>query len=206
MQMVYIYLVENCFDCPNKVYVGKTKSSRKADHKRKFGYNIIYTVIDEITNVNWKIIESMWIHQFKAWGFDVQNKNDGGGGPLRRTDESIKNQIAKQVGKKHRKETCDKRSQSMKQIWSSRVNYVGYNKGKILSNETKQKMSKSSPKIRPYQYKPVLQFDLNNNLIKEHNSITEACFYVNKPNRQGDITLVCKGKQKTAFGYFWKYK
>ena len=45
--MVYIYLVENCYNDPNKVYIGKTKSSRKSDHKRKFGDKIVYTVIDE---------------------------------------------------------------------------------------------------------------------------------------------------------------
>jgi len=209
--MVYIYLVENCFENPNKVYVGKTKSpkNRKIDHKIKFGKNIIYSIIDEINTFDkkiWEPIESYWIEQFKQWGFEIQNKNNGGGGPSYRTEESIKAQIQKQKGKKHSKETCNKRSQSMKQIWSTKINYVGHNKGKILSKETKDKMSKSSPKIRPYSYKPIIQYDLKGNIIKEHNSVTEACLSVNKPNRQGDITSVCRGNQKTAFGYFWQYK
>ena len=36
--------------------------------------------------------------------------------------------------------------------------------------------------------------------------MTEACLYINKPNRQEDITSCCQGKQPTAFGYKWKYK
>jgi hypothetical protein len=44
------------------------------------------------------------------------------------------------------------------------------------------------------------------NKINEFNSITEACLSLNKPGRAGDITAACQGKQKTAFGYIWKYK
>ena len=36
--------------------------------------------------------------------------------------------------------------------------------------------------------------------------MTEACLELNKPGRVGDITAVCIGKQKTAFGFKWKYK
>jgi len=91
-----IYLVENCYDDPNKVYIGKTKNCRKNDHKQKYGKQIIYTIIDEINSDNkkdWTPIESYWIEQFKAWGFYVLNQNTGGGGPTYRTKEFIDNQI-----------------------------------------------------------------------------------------------------------------
>jgi hypothetical protein len=52
----------------------------------------------------------------------------------------------------------------------------------------------------------VIQLDLNNNVIKEWNSVTEAFKSLNKTNGVGNIHLCCKGKYKTAHGYKWKYK
>lgn len=50
------------------------------------------------------------------------------------------------------------------------------------------------------------QYDLNDNFICKYNSIKEACEAINKSVKQGsNITLCCKGKIKTAFGYKWKY-
>jgi len=81
--MTKIYLVENCYGDSNKVYIGKTKNSRYSSHKKKFGKNITYTIIDEVNTLNsknWKPLESFWIEQFKQWGFILMNKNKGGGG------------------------------------------------------------------------------------------------------------------------------
>lgn len=52
--------------------------------------------------------------------------------------------------------------------------------------------------------KPVLQYDLEGNLIKEWPSLNEV-------ERQlgcnhSHITTVCKGERKTAGGFIWKYK
>jgi hypothetical protein len=82
--MTKIYVVGNCFGCPNKVYIGKTTNSRYNAHKRTFGEYITYTVIDEIDTMEqtyWKPLESYWIEQFRHWGFLVMNKNNGGSGP-----------------------------------------------------------------------------------------------------------------------------
>ena len=52
--------------------------------------------------------------------------------------------------------------------------------------------------------KPVLQFDLDNNLISEYPSINEVQrqlgFF------QNNIVKCCKGKSKQAYGFIWKYK
>lgn len=54
------------------------------------------------------------------------------------------------------------------------------------------------------QSKAVLQFSLNGEYIAEYYSATEAG---RKNNcRQGGISECCNGKQKTAYGYIWKYK
>jgi hypothetical protein len=80
-----IYLVEKCYGDSNKVYIGKTISSREAAHKITYGSNIIYSIIDEINSINrkdWELLETYWIQQFTAWGFDVVNKRKKGGGGL----------------------------------------------------------------------------------------------------------------------------
>ena len=51
--------------------------------------------------------------------------------------------------------------------------------------------------------KPVLQYDLNGNLIKEWKSINECG---RNGFNQGDICKCCNGKRKTAKGFIWKYK
>lgn len=55
------------------------------------------------------------------------------------------------------------------------------------------------------KHKKVQQFDLNGNFIKEFNSCREAAKNINAPYHVG-ISACCIGKQKTAYGYKWKYK
>lgn len=52
--------------------------------------------------------------------------------------------------------------------------------------------------------KTVLQYDLQDNLIKEFPSIMQA--HRELGFSQGNINKCCKGKRKTAYGYKWKYK
>ena len=52
--------------------------------------------------------------------------------------------------------------------------------------------------------KPVLQFDLNDNLIKEFPSLMQV--YRELGFSFQYISACCKGKYKTAYGYKWKYK
>jgi predicted Zn-dependent protease len=58
--------------------------------------------------------------------------------------------------------------------------------------------------IKPTNIKSVLQYDLNMNLIKEWNDITQASKELNIYN--SNISMCCKGKLKTTGGYIWKYK
>lgn len=52
--------------------------------------------------------------------------------------------------------------------------------------------------------KTVLQYDLQDNLIKEFPSIMQA--HRELGFSQGNINKCCKGKRKTAYGYKWRYK
>ena len=89
--MTKIYLIENCYGDPNKVYIGKTKNSRYSPHKRKFGEDIVYSYIDSIDSFDskdWKPLEQFWIEQFRQWGFSIMNLNSGGGGCSFHTEEN----------------------------------------------------------------------------------------------------------------------
>jgi hypothetical protein len=100
--MTKIYLVENCYNDPNKVYIGKTKNNRESNHRKKFGEQIKYTYIDEINSLDrkdWEPLESYWIEQFRQWGFEVVNvRKKGGSGPEYYTEE-IKLKISKSNSK-----------------------------------------------------------------------------------------------------------
>lgn len=63
-----------------------------------------------------------------------------------------------------------------------------------------------------YQYdkehdncKKVMQFDLEGNFIAEYVSLSSAARAVNLAS-YSNISRVCKGEQKTACGYVWKFK
>ena len=50
----------------------------------------------------------------------------------------------------------------------------------------------------------VVQMDLDGNVIKEFESVTDAAIALNC--ERGNIRACCKGRQKTAKGYKWIYK
>jgi group I intron endonuclease len=69
------------------------------------------------------------------------------------------------------------------------------------TKQHKQNISNSN-KGKTRNNKPILQYDLNDNFIKEWISRTEAKNWL----KSGDIAGCLSGKQKQAGGYIWKYK
>jgi len=76
------------------------------------------------------------------------------------------------------------------------------NQSIILKNKPKPKG------FGKHRYKAILQLDKNNNIIKEYNSIREACsqFGENVTKIESNIGSCVNNKQKTAYGYVWKFK
>ena len=121
--MVKIYVLEK-----NSIpfYIGKAKNTirRKHSHIRTYGSDIQLHVIDEVED--WKYWECYWIEQFKQWGFKLENKNNGGGGPSSYTEEQ------KQKMRKPRIEgTGEKISKTLKER----------NHSQYYTEEVRQKMS-----------------------------------------------------------------
>lgn len=185
MNTTYIYLIENCYGDPNKVYIGKTKNpkSRKIDHKRKYGEKIEYTIIDQIESLSkksWEPLETYWIQQFTCWGFNILNiKKIGGSGSEYLTNE-----------------TRDKISKALK---GRKVTWVCNKlKGYKYTGDQKQNLIKGKQKCFE-------QYDLQGNFIKEWISTqSDIARFFNKDVGSLSAHLACK--QKTALGYIWKIK
>ena len=208
-------------------YIGKTTDPirRKNSHKRKYGKNISFIIIDEIKSYKrkeWGPLESYWINQYKQWGFLLENRNPGGGGPEYKTPEQ----------KQKTSQNLDYNKRSIKfykpilqydstgkfiKEWKS-VKSVGLFfdiKPSCISKSCNGKY-KSCGFIWKWKnnndndfdgynkcYKnPVIQYSLNNKIIKEYQSPSEA---IGQTNIKG-ILNVLNGWAKTAGGYKWKYK
>lgn len=200
-ELTKIYIVTNCYGNNNDVYIGKTKNSRKADHKFKFGPQIEYSEIDEIYSQDirdWKPLETYWINQFKSWGFNVLNENEGGGGPTHHKESSkkligekvskkLKNRISPMKNKHHTEQTKNLQSEKNKGKLKGRISP---RKNVILSEETKGKMSKKVAQINPE----------TNQVVKIWDSIKQAMYSLNAKG----ISNVVNGRAKTCVGFYWK--
>lgn len=225
-QITKIYLVTNCYGDPNKVYIGKTKNSRYNRHKSIFGKQITYDYIDEVESLlskDWKPLECFWIEQFRSFGFDIQNINNGGNGMDFVSDE-IKLKIShNKLGKgiipvlqydlkgNFIQEWPSIRTASFKINNSKGGDITGCCKGKLKTAYGFIWRYKNKPLTKNYKHvpnghsKPIIQYDLENKYIKEWNSTTQAHKEIPYFNIV-TILKCCKGKLRTSGGYKWKFK
>ena len=132
---IYIYYLHKGDNIP--FYIGKTINlkSRLTEHKIKRNNNLIeLNVIEEVNKNGWKFWECYWIEQFISWGFTLENKNKGGGGPSKVTEKVKKIISQANKGRKHSVE--GRLSRSKKLI------------GRKLSKKTREKISKNKTGIR----------------------------------------------------------
>lgn len=222
MNKTKIYLVTNCYGDPNKVYIGKEKFPKKGNireyyHKKQFGENIISTYIDEINSIekkDWKFLECFWIEQFRQWGFELQNKNIGGGGPSFLKQES-KNKISKAnkgnkfaLGNKQTKKTREKISKALK--GKSKPEGFGNLMREVRLGIPKPKGFKEnlSKKLKgrknTWNSRIIIQMDIDGNFIKEWENMTLAGNLTN--SNPSSISKVCRGFLKSTNGFKWKFK
>ncbi len=172
------------------IYVGRSKNIkvRLANHKRKFGKNVKIEIIDEVSEIEWMFWEKFYISLFKSWGFDLKNKNNGGGGPT----------------------TCIFSPERNIKIGLANKGRSLPTKGVPFSDEHKYKikLTRSFLKERksPWLYKPVIQYDMEWNYIKEWPSQIEAFKSFDRKSKGDGIGSCCRGEQPSAYGYKWKFK
>lgn len=180
------------------------KKAKETNYKLNYNYNWINKelsegyeiIIEELDSVNfqenesWEWLEQYWISQIKIWGFNITNLTDGGDGN--------KNQHFS-------KETIQKRAEKLRGIprdLETRRKISESHKGKILSEETKNKVSNS---IKELQGRKILQYDLDGNKIKEWDCIVDAAKQLNID--KANIGHCCSHKENhnSAGGFIWRY-
>jgi group I intron endonuclease len=121
MDSIYIYTLSD--PITNQIrYVGKTQNlnerfrshvNAKKSNKHKVnwinklknnGFLPVIEVLDVVSRDSWELAEKYWIQQMKAWGFNLLNATDGGGGI-----DSFS----------HSEESKTKISQASKKMWSN---------------------------------------------------------------------------------------
>lgn len=126
----------------------------------------------------------------------------------KRSLESIEKGANKNRGSKRTEETKNKMSQSLKgRIFSNehKKRISESRKGIKLSKEVcdKMSMSRKGRLSSKYNPTPVLQYDLNDNFIKEWLDLYELS---QNGFHSSNVSRACKDFKRTAFGFKWKFK
>jgi hypothetical protein len=197
---IQIYFLHKGDNIP--FYIGETSlplKSRLSHHKRKLGKDILIEQLDVVSLDSWRFWESWYIELFKSWGFNLTNKNKGGGGSdkgiSKHTPESKLKIGVSRIGKTLTKETKLKQSKSNTGISRNKGNNFAL--GYIRSEQSKNNIGKNLQK-------PILQCNLQNEFIQEFESVNKVKEYL---NTKSTVIYQClKGKRENAYGYVWKYK
>jgi group I intron endonuclease len=211
----YIYLVKNQ---QNKiVYVGQQIGTKSLDEYKGSGlllnraYNkygkdyfkqeiVEYCNMDELNDK-----EKLYIKQYNTkfpHGYNLTEGGDGMKG-YKYNDNQKQNISNAKNGQKYPKEHGEKIRQSKLGIKRDQ---------KTIDKIIQTKASKHNIQLnldlkgqhRSNSQKTILQYDLQNNLLNEFQSAQEAGRCIGKSGNQ--IADCASGRQKTAYGFIWKYK
>lgn len=169
---------------PEDRYTNHFNSARdKNTHKRnwinsvrKDGLRPELIIIDEVPKSEWVYWEKFYISLFKTWGFSLLNYTEGGDGSTFGNSGSWKK------------------------------GNIPYNKGVPCSEETKQKIKdKLTGRSNIKSYKPIIQYDLEYNLLKRYKCVKDAIDESGGFFSAGKISNCLTGKRKHHRGFLWKY-
>jgi len=191
MNINYIYSLSSSEDPSNIRYIGKTKfeNQRLKQHikralnkldKRTYRDNWIKSEIVKGNNIIYNVLEEcnedIWKEREKYWILKYKNNI------LTNLTEGGETSSIK--GKKH-----------------PMYNKIGSDSPNFNINRKVSKPKEISKRFR--KSKSIKALNMDNSLFKEYKSIREACLDLNC--RKENISIVCRGKRKTYFGYKWEY-
>jgi hypothetical protein len=192
-----IYYLHNGNNVP--FYVGKTvqnPNKRLNNHKKVFGNNTLLEVIDIVKNNNWLFWEKHYISLFKSWGFNLKNKNEGGGGCLTHEVSELAREKISKTHKNLKKPFTENHKINHKNSYKNRNVTWG---NKISKGLKGRKITWDQGNVgKPSS--PINQYDLEENFIKRWDNIKEPssiykCY----------ISGCLRGRQLSSGGYIWKY-
>ena len=188
----------------------------------KYGWDNIEHIVlfNNLTESRAKSLEIDLIRHYKNLGISY-NITDGGEGtcgwiPSKETRRKISSSLK---GRVIPKEVRVKISKTLKgrPISKEHIDIIKKtHTGKLVSKETRQKLreinlgkkhsNETKRKIGLLSAKPILQFSLNGEFIREWESASEAARALNKSS--SSITQCCnkRANYNTAYGYKWEYK
>jgi group I intron endonuclease len=202
-----IYKTTNLIN--NKIYVGKYQGDR-TDYigsgtylKRaikKYGKENFKREILEYCETSELLCEreKFWIKELNSMvpnGYNVCRGGQGGTGGDRFTNNPNKEQIRKRMSDRNKGKKWPK-SDKWREWNSKRLMNNKYSKGCKRSIEYKEKHSKLLKKS-------IIQFTINNELVKKWDSMTQALKELHIG--QGHISAVAHKKRKSAGGFIWKF-
>lgn len=169
---------------PEDRYTNHFNSARdKNTHKRnwinsvrKDGFKPELLIIDEVPKNDWQYWEKFYISLFKTWGFSLVNYTEGGDGATFGNSGSFK--------KGHKP----------------------HNKGIPCREDVKEKIRKKLIGVsNTNSYKPIIQYDINYNIIKNYKCIKDAIDESNGYFKYSKISNCLTGKRKHHRGFIWRY-
>jgi hypothetical protein len=151
----------------------------------------------------------------EEWKKNMSEKMKGPNHPnygKKQSEETCRKKSESKKGSKQSKKTLKKRSEAMKgKIFSEqhKINHQNAIKNRWINTEKSDKNKpKHSPEgkqtIREKLWKPILQYDLEGNFIKEWPSTNHAAEYYNVT--ASSITRNIHNMSKTSCGFKWKQK
>ena len=175
-------------------------------------------VIEETPTADRKSLlrrEQFWIDFFKAHlaecGYNICSKAQSCQGVQRSPEFKAKMRVASSGAWSEERKARWKiiRSQTQPKGWKwtekQRANHSEIHKGKKWRLGQKEKMLASIEKSRnPFNRKKLIQLTKDGREIRRFISVSEAMQTLGVIDK-GNITNVCRGKRRTAFGFLWKY-
>lgn len=223
--MGFIYKITNLIN--NKIYIGQTSRTvdiRWQEHQRnmyddkyknitlykafnKYGINNFdIKIIEEVDNSLLNEREEYWIRTYNSYKNGYNSTIGGNGQKIC----DIKEVIALWNEGKLVKEIAIALGVDSHTITNYLHGY-GIDSSTIYSRANKLKDNSISQPIAARKAKEINSksvYQLNketDEIINTFNSLSDAARAINKPNGISDISKVCKGKQKTAYGFKWKF-
>jgi group I intron endonuclease len=223
-----IYKITNLIN--GKIYIGRSVNlkSRKSKHKTSITKTIISKAIQKYGHDNFKFEvieycecnilverEQYYMDQFNPYdenGYNLLKDSSYGGwtGMIHTPEARLKMSKSKKgiiPWNKGKKDVQEYSNETRKLMSENSIGEKNPFYGKKHSDETKNKISyKNKGKDHSHEYKSVIQIDKNTlSIIRIWDSIADVYKHFNVPLHNSNISRVCRGKQKTAYGFIWKY-
>lgn len=199
---------------PNKYYSGhRLDNAIKKYGIENFQYEIIIQIVEsskEKLREKLDELEKFYIEKYDSYnnGYNMTVGGSGSNGCFQ-TEESKRKISEKAKGRKGAmsgRHLTEEQKNKISNFAKTRTGEKNSFYGKTHSEEAKLKIGRANSI-------PILQLDLNGNIITEFPSAKEAARSIGKPRADSEIIKVCKGyispsrkRYITALGYKWKYK